>query len=483
MHNKTAHEIRDMIRKKEVTSLEVTKAIIDRINSVDDKLGAFLSLYPEEAIVAAKKIDERIASGESLPDLAGIPMGIKDNMCMEGTRTTCGSKMLENFVSPYDAAVVEKLKENGSIIVGKLNMDEFAMGSSNETSAYKKVRNPYDTERVPGGSSGGSAASVASGEVFYSLGSDTGGSVRQPASLCGVVGLKPTYGRISRYGLVAFASSLDQIGPITKDVYDCALVMNALSGKDNRDSTSADVKVEDYTRYLTGDIRGMRIGMPDEYFGEGIDEGVRKVIMEAVEVLKSQGAEIKRIKLPMSEYALSVYYILASSEASSNLARFDGIRYGYRSKDFTDAVDVYIKSRSQGFGEEVKRRIMLGTYSLSAGYYDAYYNKALKVKTLIMEEFKKAFKDVDTIISPTSPCTAFKFGEKAKNPLSMYLSDICTVPINIAGVTAISVPAGSIDGLPVGLQFIGNYFEEGTIIKAAHAFEKASGHNNMRPAI
>lgn len=483
MHNKTAHEIRDLIRKKEVTSLEVTKAIIDRINSVDDKLGTFLSLYPEEAINAAKKIDEKISSGESLPDLAGIPMGIKDNMCMEGTRTTCGSKMLENFISPYDAAVVEKLKENGSIIVGKLNMDEFAMGSSNETSAYKKVRNPYDIERVPGGSSGGSAASVASGEVYYSLGSDTGGSVRQPASLCGVVGLKPTYGRISRYGLVAFASSLDQIGPITKDVHDCALVMNALSGKDNRDSTSADVKVEDYTKYLTGDIRGMRIGMPDEYFGEGIDEDVRKVIMEAVEVLKSQGAEIKRIKLPMSEYALSVYYILASSEASSNLARFDGIRYGYRSKDFTDAVDVYIKSRSQGFGEEVKRRIMLGTYSLSAGYYDAYYNKALKVKTLIMEEFKKAFKDVDTIISPTSPCTAFKFGEKAKNPLSMYLSDICTVPVNIAGVTAISVPAGNIDGLPVGLQFIGNYFEEGTIIKAAHAFEKASGHQNMRPAI
>lgn len=475
MHNRTAHEIRDLIRKKEVSSVEITKNIINRIENIDDKIGAFISSYPDEALKSAQKIDERIANGESLPDLAGIPMGIKDNMCMSGTKTTCGSRILENYTSPYDAHVVEKLKENGAVIIGKLNMDEFAMGSSNETSAYKKVRNPYDIERVPGGSSGGSAASVAAGEVYYSLGSDTGGSVRQPSAFCGVVGLKPTYGRVSRYGLVAFASSLDQIGPITKDVEDCAIVMNAISGKDKRDSTSADVRVEDYTKYLTEDIRGMRIGMPEEYFGEGMDEGVRKTILNGIEVLKSLGAEIKVIKLPMSYYALAVYHILASSEASSNLARFDGIKYGYRAKDYKDAIDIYFKSRSQAFGDEVKRRIMLGTYSLSAGYYDEYYKKALKVKTLIIEEFKRTFMDVDIIVSPTSPILPFKIGEKIEKPLEMYLSDIYTVPVNIAGITAISVPAGKINGLPVGIQFIGNYFEEGTIIKAAYAFEKSIG--------
>lgn len=475
MHNRTVHEIRDLIRKKEVSSVEITKNIINRIENIDDKIGAFLSSYPDEALKSAQKIDERIAYGESLPDLAGIPMGIKDNMCMNGTKTTCGSRILENYTSPYDAHVVEKLKENGAVIIGKLNMDEFAMGSSNETSAYKKVRNPYDIERVPGGSSGGSAASVAAGEVYYSLGSDTGGSVRQPSAFCGVVGLKPTYGRVSRYGLVAFASSLDQIGPITKDVEDCAIVMNAISGKDKRDSTSADVRVEDYTKYLTEDIRGMRIGMPEEYFGEGMDEGVRKTILNRIEVLKSLGAEIKVIKLPMSSYALAVYHILASSEASSNLARFDGIKYGYRAKDYKDAIDIYFKSRSQAFGDEVKRRIMLGTYSLSAGYYDEYYKKALKVKTLIIEEFKRTFMDVDIIVSPTSPILPFKIGEKIEKPLEMYLSDIYTVPVNIAGITAISVPAGKINELPVGIQFIGNYFEEGTLIKAAYAFEKSIG--------
>lgn len=475
MHNKTAYEIRDLIRKKEVSSVEVTKNIINRIENIDDKIGAFLSSYPDEALKSAQKIDERIACGESLPDLAGIPMAIKDNMCMSGTKTTCGSRILENYTSPYDAHVVEKLKENGAVIIGKLNMDEFAMGSSNETSAYKKVRNPYDIERVPGGSSGGSAASVAVGEVYYSLGSDTGGSVRQPSAFCGAVGLKPTYGRVSRYGLVAFASSLDQIGPITKDVEDCAIVMNAVSGKDKRDSTSVDVRVEDYTKYLTEDIRGMRIGMPEEYFGEGMDEGVRKTILNGIEVLKSLGAEIKVIKLPMSSYALAVYHILASSEASSNLARFDGIKYGYRAKDYKDAIDIYFKSRSQAFGDEVKRRIMLGTYSLSAGYYDEYYKKALKVKTLIIEEFKRIFMDVDIIVSPTSPILPFRVGEKIEKPLEMYLSDIYTVPVNVAGITAISVPAGKINGLPVGIQFIGNYFEEGTIIKAAYAFQKSIG--------
>lgn len=483
MHNKTAHEIRDMLRKKEVSAVEVTENVLKRIENIDDKVGSFLRVYGENAIENAREVDNRFASGEALPDLAGIPIGIKDNMCIRGTNTTCSSKMLENFVAPYDAAVVEKFKENSSIIIGKLNMDEFAMGSSTETSAFKKTRNPYDLERVPGGSSGGSAASVASGEVYLSLGSDTGGSIRQPAALCGIVGLKPTYGRVSRYGLVAFASSLDQIGPFTKDVEDSAIVMNAISGKDFRDSTSADRAVEDFTKYLTKDIRGLKIGMPKEYFGEGIADDVRKVIMDAIEVLKAQGAEIKEISLPMSKYSLEVYYILASSEASSNLARFDGIKYGYRAEDFSDAVDIYSKSRSQGFGDEVKRRIMLGTYALSAGYYDAYYKKALKVRTLIINEFKEAFRDVDVIVSPTAPTTAFKFGEKTQDPLSMYLSDICTVPINIAGVPAISVPAGLANGLPVGLQFIGNYFEEGTLFRVAHAFEQSTEHHKMRPNI
>ncbi|TDT58409.1 Asp-tRNA(Asn)/Glu-tRNA(Gln) amidotransferase subunit GatA [Fonticella tunisiensis] len=483
MHKKTVHEIRDLLRRKEISSVELTKIALERINSIDDRLGAFISVYGEQALEAAKDVDRKIASGEELPDLAGIPTALKDNMNMKGTKTTCASRMLENFVSPYDAGVTERLKENGAVIIGKTNMDEFAMGSSNETSYFKKVRNPYDLERVPGGSSGGSAAAVASGEVYYSLGSDTGGSIRQPAAMCGVVGLKPTYGRVSRYGLVAFASSLDQIGPFTKDVEDCAIVLNAISGKDERDSTSADVKVEDFTKYLNRDIRGMRIGMPVEFFGEGISEDVRKIIIDAVEVFKSQGAEVKEISLPMSRYALEVYYILASSEASSNLARFDGIRYGYRAESYSDAVDIYTKSRSQGFGDEVKRRIMLGTYALSAGYYDAYYKKALQIRTLIINEFKEAYKNVDIILSPTSPTTAFKLGEKINDPLSMYLSDIYTVPVNIAGIPAISIPAGLSNGLPVGLQLMGNYFEEGTLLKAAHAFERATEHHRIRPSI
>jgi aspartyl-tRNA(Asn)/glutamyl-tRNA(Gln) amidotransferase subunit A len=483
MHKKTAHEIRDMIRNREISAVEAAKNSLERINSVDNKLGAFLSINTDEALKTAEEIDSRISKGEKLPDLAGVPVAIKDNICMEGTKTTCASRILHNFVSPYDAAVVEKLKASGAVIMGKLNMDEFAMGSSNENSSVKPVKNPYDLERVPGGSSGGAAASVSAGEVYCSLGSDTGGSIRQPASLCGVVGLKPTYGRISRYGLVAFASSLDQIGPFTRDVEDCAIMLNAISGKDERDSTSADVKVDDYKSFLTKDIKGLKIGMPKEYFGEGIDDDVRKVVLDAVEVYKNLGAEIKEISLPMSEYALSVYYILASSEASSNLARFDGIRYGYRSNDYNDAIDIYVKSRSKGFGDEVKRRIMLGTYALSAGYYDAYYKKALRVKTLIINEFKEAFKDVDLIISPTSPTTAFKVGERINDPLAMYLSDICSVPVNIAGIPGISIPAGLSKGLPVGLQLIGNYFEEGKILKAAYAFEQETHFSDLRPSL
>lgn len=483
MHLKTIHEIRDLLRKKEVTALEVTENSLKRINEIDDKLGAFISIEADKALEAAREVDKKLQTGEILPDLAGIPMALKDNMCMKGTISTCSSRMMEGFLSPYDATVVQRLKANGAVIVGKANMDEFAMGSSTETSAFKLTKNPYDLERVPGGSSGGSAASVAAGEVYYSLGSDTGGSIRQPASLCGLVGFKPTYGRVSRYGLVAFASSLDQIGPFTKDVEDCAIVMNVLAGHDPMDSTSAKVEVPDYTKFLTKDIRGMRIGMPKEYFGEGVPEDMRKCMMEAIDVLKSLGAEIKEISLPLSEYALAVYYILASSEASSNLARFDGIRYGYRAKEFTDAIDIYVKSRTEGFGDEVKRRIMLGTYALSAGYYDAYYKKALRVRTRIINEYKEAFKEVDVIVSPTSPSVAFKFGEKTANPLEMYLSDIYTVPVNIAGVPGLSVPAGLINGLPAGLQFIGNYFEEGTLLKVAHAFEQATDHHKVRPTI
>ena len=483
MHNKTVHEIRDLLHKKEISSLELTKQTLDRINLIDKKIDAFLTINTESALNAAKIADKKIASGDQISDLAGIPMALKDNMCETGVKTTCASKILENFVSPYNATVVDKLNVNNAVIVGKTNMDEFAMGSSTENSAFKTTKNPYDTERVPGGSSGGSAASVAAGEVYYSLGSDTGGSIRQPASFCGVVGMKPTYGRVSRYGLVAFASSLDQIGPFTRDVEDCALVLNAICGKDSKDSTSADIAVPDFTKSLKNNIKGLKIGMPKEYFGDGIDEDVKKVLINSVETLKKLGAEIKEISLPLSQYALEVYYILASSEASSNLARFDGIKYGFRAKDYNDAVDIYVKSRSQGFGEEVKRRIMLGTYALSSGYYDAFYKKGLKVKTLIINEYKNAFRDVDVIMSPTSPTTAFKAGDKLQDPLSMYMSDICTVPVNIAGLPGISIPAGFVNGLPVGLQFIGNYFDEGSILNTAYTFEQATDFHKERPAL
>ncbi|MCX7951102.1 MAG: Asp-tRNA(Asn)/Glu-tRNA(Gln) amidotransferase subunit GatA [Clostridiales bacterium] len=483
MHTKTLHEVKELINKKEISCVELTKSTFDRISKVDDKIGAYLQLDEEGALKKAREVDEKIQRGEETSFLAGIPMAIKDNICVEGLKTTCASKILENFVAPYDAHVTKKLKENDAVIIGKLNMDEFAMGSSSENSAFKKVKNPFDLERVPGGSSGGSAAAVAAGEAYYTLGSDTGGSIRQPASLCGVVGLKPTYGRISRYGLVAFASSLDQIGPFTKDVEDCAHVLNVIAGHDSMDSTSAKVEVEDYTKYLNQDIKGMKIGIPKEYFAEGLNPEIRGIIENGIEVLKKLGAEIKEISLPMSKYALAVYYILASSEASSNLARFDGIRYGFRAEDFEDVVDLYVKSRSQGFGDEVKRRIMLGTYALSAGYYDAYYKKALKVRTLIIQEYKKAFEEVDVILTPTSPTVAFKLGEKSNNPLEMYLSDIYTVPINIAGVPAISIPAGFVDGLPVGMQLIGDYFKEGTLLKVSHAFERETEFTKVKPSI
>lgn len=471
LHKLKAHELKDLIRNKEVKVEEVTNTFLNRIDKTDDKIGAYLYKAEEEAVSEARKLDEKISKGEILKGLGGVPVGIKDNINVKGMQNTCASKILEGYVSPYDATVTQRIKENNGIILGKLNMDEFAMGSSNENSAYKKVINPWNNEYVPGGSSGASAASVAAFETPIALGTETGGSVRQPASFCGVVGLKPTYGRISRYGVVAFGSTLDQVGTIGRDVEDCALLTQNIAGIDKMDFTTVDTPVQDYKKSLVKDVRGKKIGIPEEYFGEGLDDNVRKNIEEAIKVLEANGAEVKKCSLPLTEYALAAYYIISSAEASSNLARFDGIRFGHRSKDAQDAVDIYSKSRSEGFGKEVKRRIMLGTYALSAGYYDAYYKKALKVRNLIKQDFQKVFKEFDVLISPTSPTTAFKFGEKTKDVVSMYMSDVYTVPINIAGLPAISVPSGFVNDLPVGLQFIGNYFREDLLFNFAYSYE------------
>jgi aspartyl-tRNA(Asn)/glutamyl-tRNA(Gln) amidotransferase subunit A len=475
----TAHQLKDLITKKEVKVEEVTKAYIDRVKSIDDKIGAFLYLAEEEAIQHSKLLDEKISKNENLNALSGIPIGIKDNINVTGMQNTCASKILLGYKSPYDAHVIEKIKKSDGIIIGKLNMDEFAMGSSTENSAFKLVRNPWNLETVPGGSSGGSAASVAACETPLSLGTDTGGSVRQPASLCGVVGLKPTYGRISRSGVVAFGSTLDQVGTFGKDVEDCALITQSIAGMDSKDFTTADVPVDNYKNSLTKDLKGKKIGIPKEFFAEGLEVGVRKAVEEAIKVLEENGAEVKPCSLPLAEYGLSAYYIIACAEASSNLARFDGIRYGHRSKESQDAIDIYFKSRSEGFGEEVKRRIMLGTYVLSAGYYDAYYKKALKVRNLIKQDFQRVFKEFDAIVSPTSPTTAFKIGERKEDILSMYLSDIYTVPVNVAGVPAISVPCGFSNGLPVGLQIIGDYFKENTLFNVAYSYEQSTKWHNM----
>ena len=416
-------------------------------------------------------------------EYAGIPIGIKDNLCMKGTKTTCSSKMLENFVSPYDATVIEKLKDENIISLGKLNMDEFAMGSSTESSYFKKTKNPWNLNKVPGGSSGGSAAAVAANMVPWALGSDTGGSIRQPASLCGVVGLKPTYGLVSRYGLVAFASSLDQIGPITKDVRDSAMLLSLIAGHDEKDTTSEPIEKKDYTKALKNDVKGLKIGVPKEFFGEGINEEVKKELTKAIETYKELGAEVEEFSLDVAKYALATYYIIACAEASSNLGRFDGIRYGYRTPEYSNLKEIYKKSRSEGFGPEVKRRIILGTYVLSSGYYDAYYKKAQQVRTLVSNEFSRAFEKYDVILTPTSPVTAFNIGEKSNNPLEMYLADICTVSINIAGVPAISIPCGvDSEGMPVGMQLIGNKFEEEKILNAAYTFEqKVKFRENYRP--
>ncbi len=469
----TVHELQEKIANKELTIKEINEAYINQIKEKEKDVQAFITDLTEEAIKDAEKIDGKIKNGEKLGDLAGIPIGIKDNICTKGIKTTCASKMLENFISPYDATVMEKINAENMINLGKLNMDEFAMGGSTENSYFKKTRNPWDLERVPGGSSGGSAAAVAAKMVPWALGSDTGGSIRQPASFCGVVGLKPTYGLVSRYGLVAFASSLDQIGPITKDVKDAAILLNVIAGHDEKDTTSVDIPKKDYVKALTGNIKGLKIGVPKEFFGEGINEEVKSSLLKAIEKYKELGAEIEEFSLDVAKYSLATYYIIACAEASSNLGRFDGVRYTYRTKEYKNMKELFRKSRSEGFGPEVKRRIILGTYVLSSGYYDAYYKKAQKVRTMVMNEFSKGFEKFDVILTPTSPTVAFKIGEKSNNPLEMYLADICTVSVNIAGLPGISIPCGfDKQGMPIGMQLIGNKFEEETILNAAYAFEK-----------
>ena len=469
----TVHELIEKLKNKELTSTEITQSYVDKIKEKEPEVQAFVTTLEDEALKQAKEIDEKRASEEIKNDLAGIPIGIKDNMCTKGIKTTCSSHMLENFVSPYDATVVEKLKSENLIDLGKLNMDEFAMGGSTEYSYFHKTYNPWNLNKVPGGSSGGSAAAVAANMVPWALGSDTGGSIRQPSSFCGVVGLKPTYGLVSRYGLVAFASSLDQIGPITKDVEDSAILLNLIAGHDEKDTTSADIAKKDYTKNLKNDIKGKKIGVPKEFFGEGINAEVKEKLQEAMETYKELGAEVEEFSLDIAKYSLATYYIIACAEASSNLGRFDGIRYGYRTPEFSNLKELYKKSRSEGFGPEVKRRIILGTYVLSSGYYDAYYKKAQQVRTLVMNEFQKAFEKYDVILTPTSPTVAFDIGSKSNNPLEMYLADICTVSVNIAGLPGISIPCGvDKEGMPVGMQLIGNKFEEEKLLNMAYVFEQ-----------
>ncbi|MDD4860293.1 MAG: Asp-tRNA(Asn)/Glu-tRNA(Gln) amidotransferase subunit GatA [Dehalococcoidales bacterium] len=470
----TIHEAHKLLFSKQVSSVELTRSYLERIRKVEPQVHALVTVIEEQALQQAQQSDARIASGDINP-LTGIPMIIKDNMCTKGVRTTCSSKMLANFVPPYDANVVTKLNAAGAVIMGKANMDEFAMGSSTENSALFVTHNPWDLDRVPGGSSGGSAVSVAAGEAAGALGSDTGGSIRQPASFCSVVGLKPTYGLVSRYGLVAFASSLDQIGPLTRDVTDCALLLNAIAGHDYRDSTSVPYPVPDYSACLGAGIKGMRIGIPKEYFVAGMQPEVAAAMKTAIAQLETLGAKIDwDVSLPSTPHALAVYYIIAPSEASANLARYDGVKYGYSHKEGANMWEDMEKTRQFGFGPEVKRRIMLGTYALSAGYYDAYYLKAQKVRTLIRREFDAAFEKYDALVTPTSPTVPFKIGEKAADPIQMYLSDVCTLPINIAGVPAISIPAGFANGLPVGMQIIGKHFAEETLFRVAYAYEQAT---------
>lgn len=469
----TVHELLEKLEKKEINRIDITKAYIERMKEKEPEVQAFVTELSEDAIKKAQEIEQNVENNNKKSTFAGIPIGIKDNMCTKGIRTTCSSKMLENFVAPYDATVIEKLKEEDMILLGKLNMDEFAMGASTEYSAFQKTKNPWDLKKVPGGSSGGSAAAVASDMVPWALGSDTGGSIRQPSSFCGVVGLKPTYGLVSRYGLVAFASSLDQIGPITKDVTDSAILLNIIAGHDEKDSTSSDQEKKDYVKALKGDVKGLKIGIPRQFLGEGINPEVKEAIFEVAKTYEKLGATIEEFDLDVTEYSLATYYIIACAEASSNLGRFDGIRYGYRAKEADSLQDIFVNSRTEGFGDEVKRRIILGTYVLSSGYYDAYYKKAQKVRTLVINRFKETFEKYDVILTPTSPTTAFEIGTRSDNPLQMYLADICTVSVNVAGLPGISVPCKlDKEGMPIGFQLIGDHFAEETILNAAYTMEQ-----------
>lgn len=479
----TIQQLRKKLVAGEVTSVELTRSCLERIKKTDEKINAFITVCDEQALAAAEEADRRLAEGDA-PLLTGIPFAVKDIFNTLDVRTTCGSNILDNYVSPYDATAVQKLRQQGAIIVGKLNMDEFAMGSSNENSAAGPVRNPWDEERVPGGSSGGSAAAVAARQVVAALGTDTGGSIRQPASHCGVVGLKPTYGRVSRYGVIAYASSLDQVGPVARTVEDCAIMLGAVAGYDPADSTSVDQPVPDYLENLAAGVKGKKIGLPKEYFVDGLDPDVKKAVENAIETYRRLGAEIVEVSLPHTDYSVACYYLIATAEASSNLARYDGVRFGVRKDEGEGLIGMYQKTRAAGFGDEVKRRIMLGTYALSSGYYDAYYLKAQKVRTLIRQDFLEAFKQVDLLLTPVAPTPAFKLGELVDDPLQMYLSDIFTIPVNMAGTCAMSLPCGfSEQGLPIGMQLIGQPFAEGDILQAAYAFEQASDFGERTPQL
>ncbi|MBC7188646.1 Asp-tRNA(Asn)/Glu-tRNA(Gln) amidotransferase subunit GatA [Candidatus Aerophobetes bacterium] len=479
-----AHKIARLLREREISVEELIIAHLEQIEKVEEKIKAFVSVNEKEALNEAKMWDRKLAEENEIPPLAGIPVAIKDNICIKDGKTTCASRILENFISPYSATVVEKVKNAGCIIIGKTNLDEFAMGSSTENSAFQITHNPWNLETIPGGSSGGSAAAVASGETPLALGSDTGGSIRQPAALCGIVGMKPTYGRVSRYGLVAFASSLDQIGPLSRDVTDCAILLRIISGKDKMDSTSVDLPVPDFLEYLIPELEGIRIGMPKEYFVEGMEREVKEKVYQAARVLEELGAKVEETSLPHTEYAIATYYLIATAEASSNLARYDGVGYGYRAREANDIITMYKRTRREGFGDEVKRRIMLGTYVLSKGYYENYYGKALRVRTLIRRDFEKAFEKFDALITPTSPTVAFKVGEKVQDPLQMYLSDIFTISANLAGIPGISIPCGfGKDNLPVGLQILGKPFDEGTILRIAYAYEQNTEWRKRKPPL
>jgi aspartyl-tRNA(Asn)/glutamyl-tRNA(Gln) amidotransferase subunit A len=482
LYELTAHELHEKLKARETTAVELTQSIYDRIDAVEAQTKGYITLTKEIALGQAEAADAGFQRGDEMPPLAGIPTAIKDVVCTKGILTTCGSQILGDFISPYDATVMTKLHQEGIVMVGKTNMDEFAMGSSTENSAYQTTRNPWDVETIPGGSSGGSAAVVAAGEAICSIGSDTGGSIRQPAALCGVVGMRPTYGRISRFGLVAFASSLDQIGPFSKDVTDCAIMLNALCGHDPMDSTSVNLPVPDFTKSLINDVQGVKLGIPKEYFIAGMDEEVEASVQNAIEMLQNCGAIVEEISLPHTDYAIAAYYIIAPAEASANLARYDGVRYGFRAADTEELIDMYKQTRSQGFGDEVKRRIMLGTYALSSGYYDAYYLKAQKVRTLIKADFDKAFEKVDVVVTPTSPTPAFKLGERTADPLQMYLSDVMNTPSSLAGLPGISIPCGfTKSGLPIGLQLLAPPFEEEKIMRVAYTFEQNSDHHRKQP--